>query len=251
MSLEAADHDSQMSAPRFARVYNFRDLGGNVTSAGVALRRGVLYRSAELTNVTSADAEAITCQLGIRSVIDLRTAAERERFGSVGPWARRIVNFSLFDDSMIVQTFPTLGRAYVGLLERQEVGERLVEVLSMLVREGTLPAIFCCSAGKDRTGLVAGAVLASVGVGDQIIVEDYAASDEALGELYATWAKHPASNIETLQQTSPHLLGAPRDAMEHLLLAVRHGWGSLRSYLEQHGAPHRLFSELKRALLAT
>jgi protein-tyrosine phosphatase len=251
VALEAAAYGSRGSAPRFAKVYNFRDLGGHLTTAGVALRHGVLYRSAELTNATIADAEEITCQLGIRSVIDLRTAAERERFGSVGPWARRIVNFSLFDDSTIVQTFPTLGSAYVGLLERREVGERLVEVLSMLVREGALPAIFCCSAGKDRTGLVASAVLASVGVGDQVIVEDYAASDESLGELYATWAKHPASNIETLQQTIPHLLGAPRDAMEHLLLTVRHGWGSLRSYLEEHGAPRRLFSELEWALLAT
>ena len=41
-----------------------------------------------------------------------------------------------------------------------------------------------CHAGKDRTGLILGLVLALIGVPETIIAEDYAASDTYLQPLY-------------------------------------------------------------------
>lgn len=45
-----------------------------------------------------------------------------------------------------------------------------------------------CHAGKERTGVVAALLLALAGVPDEVIAEDYVASDRYLASLYAEWA---------------------------------------------------------------
>jgi protein-tyrosine phosphatase len=40
--------------------------------------------------------------------------------------------------------------------------------------------VFHCAVGKDRTGIVAAMLLASLGVPDETIVNDYGLSDRAL-----------------------------------------------------------------------
>jgi protein-tyrosine phosphatase len=59
-----------------ASVPNLRDLGGWPTRDGGRVRAGLLYRSTELDKLAGADMAAFAA-LGIRSVYDLRTEAER------------------------------------------------------------------------------------------------------------------------------------------------------------------------------
>jgi protein-tyrosine phosphatase len=59
-----------------ASVPNLRDLGGWPTRDGGRVRRGLLYRSAQLDKLQDGDLPAFE-KLGIRSVYDLRTERER------------------------------------------------------------------------------------------------------------------------------------------------------------------------------
>ena len=59
-----------------ASVPNLRDLGGWPTRDGRRVRAGLLYRSTALDRLAGADMAAFAA-LGIRSVYDLRTEAER------------------------------------------------------------------------------------------------------------------------------------------------------------------------------
>ena len=45
---------------------------------------------------------------------------------------------------------------------------------------GTLPALIHCAAGKDRTGVAIGVLLAAVGTRPDFIAEDYALSERCL-----------------------------------------------------------------------
>ena len=56
---------------------NFRDLGGIPTPSGET-RFGVFYRSDRLSNLSTLDCERLR-ELGIETVIDLRSREERER----------------------------------------------------------------------------------------------------------------------------------------------------------------------------
>jgi protein-tyrosine phosphatase len=236
---------------RLEGIHNFRDLGGHVTPDGLVTKPGMVYRSAELIRATEADAALLVGHCGVKTFIDLRTASERAVFGTVGAFAERPVHLPLLDEDDLSRKFslPDLGVVYDDLLRRRHVGERLVSLLAFLAEEGSLPAVLFCSAGKDRTGLAASAILGALGVADDAVAEDYATSDAALQALYAIWAEHPASTIGELLRTHPHLLGAPQDAMTALLVSIRRDWGSMRGYLAAHGAGDDLFDALAHALL--
>src|ERR1700758_4584438 len=55
---------------------NLRDLGGYQSEDGRTVRWGVVYRSANLAGLTDAGAAAF-CDLGLRTICDLRHEAER------------------------------------------------------------------------------------------------------------------------------------------------------------------------------
>ena len=57
-------------------VLNFRDLGGYKAADGRLVRKGQIFRSAELSGLTDADLAAVEA-LGIKAVFDLRSNEER------------------------------------------------------------------------------------------------------------------------------------------------------------------------------
>ena len=58
-----------------AAMPNFRDAGGHETSGGGRMRRGFLYRSDQPAGLGAEDLSRLS-SLGLRTVYDLRTAAE-------------------------------------------------------------------------------------------------------------------------------------------------------------------------------
>ena len=56
---------------------NLRDVGGHTTRDGGRVVERQLYRSSALTGLTAADVAALG-RLGLRTVFDLRSPAERE-----------------------------------------------------------------------------------------------------------------------------------------------------------------------------
>ncbi len=186
-----------MAEPILAR--NLRDVGGLPTVDGHRIRRGVLYRSGRLTGPSEGLAD-----LGIRTVIDLRSSAERVG-GPVeadGIETRHLGDaFSLPAGGPAPEELEALlgehGAAvlmqhlYAGLIATPA----LADIVASLV-DGA-PALVHCTAGKDRTGVVVALVLALVGVPRDAIVDDYLVSDlpehrtepEALSALVPEWSE--------------------------------------------------------------
>jgi protein-tyrosine phosphatase len=164
---------------------NFRELGGYRNAAGQTVRRGRVFRSDHLSDVTDAGLAAIS-ELGIRTVVDLRFPTERASKPSRLPEGTRIV-----------QTHPDGMEAadHTGFLERIMSGEvtdytvsdaandyrrmlndgagLVVETLSVIADPASGPVLFHCMAGKDRTGIAAALLLRILGVDDETIQRDY------------------------------------------------------------------------------
>ena len=62
-------------------------------------------------------------------------------------------------------------------------GEEIRSALEVLAGPDALPAVFHCTAGKDRTGLLSAILLTLLGVPEDTVVADYALSQEAMGRL--------------------------------------------------------------------
>ena len=91
-----------------------------------------------------------------------------------------------------------------------------------------------CAVGKDRTGLVAAMLLRLAGVPEDVVAEDYAASEENLRSLHETWIDAAPDDDE--RERRRRLTPTPRDAMLAVLAELDRRHGGVRGYLLDAGA---------------
>jgi len=175
-------------------ILNFRDSGGWPATKGLRVKRGLVFRSGGLAKASDRDLAEIRT-LGIRLICDLRTERERARHpdrldGLPGITYRHIpMKSRRHDDSGIARQLFSL---LVGKARRMRFDEVMKEVyqeyvtdfraelsavLRMVLEPENLPILIHCTAGKDRTGLVAAFLLTALGASSETIVEDYLRSN--------------------------------------------------------------------------
>ena len=121
-------------------------------------------------------------------------------------------------------------------------------VLDIISDKTRHPVAFYCTAGKDRTGMIAAIILALLEVPDDAIVEDYSLS----ANVYAEMNDHKAM-VGALSQRSldaKTFLGAPPEVMRDTLENIRNTYGSVEGYLDFIGFDEESRERLKYALTA-
>jgi protein tyrosine/serine phosphatase len=261
MTTAAGPHEVSLPVRvSLAGTANTRDLGGYQTEQGQRVRSGVLYRSDSPHRLAGGDAGAFE-RLGIRTIVDLRSYAELDRLGRppLGPTVRVYVHAPLriavpvtgpatvppdlkLDDTL------TLGKLYCRFVT--ESGEELRTILRLLSDEQAFPALFYCVAGKDRTGIVAAIILALLGVPDEIIAADYAATADSF-ELFLELASQDGAlgNLADGQQVDSALLGAEAETMLSFLSWIRAEFGSVENLVGGFGIDGAAVAALRHNLL--
>ncbi|MBM6616874.1 tyrosine-protein phosphatase [Bacillus suaedaesalsae] len=192
--------------------FNFRDLGGYITENGSRLKRGMLYRSGNLSRLTESDLHIVS-QLGINRICDLRGLDEIEKFPDPVldgvTWHHTPI---LSDEQMLGQVGEH--REFADLLRNTKPGELLInlnqhmvgfkqafqKVFEVLLAEPKKPLLFHCMAGKDRTGAVAALILSILGVPRETILEDYLYTNETLEQLSANFQEIGYNNLPNIEQ---------------------------------------------------
>ncbi len=229
---------------------NFRDLGGYDAGSGQRTRWRTLFRADGLGELTETDL-AVLRQLGIRTVIDLRSGTELER-GRFDVEAHPVAfhHFPFIDELPDAQDFDRrpglLGTQYLEIV--RDAGSQILGALEVLAAPDALPAVFHCTAGKDRTGVLSAVVLSLLGVDEPTVVADYALSGEAMLRLRAKLiVKYPDAR-ETLENIDEVFSAEPAQ-MEQLLDHVQATYGSVEAYVSGLGAGPELVECLRAALL--
>jgi protein-tyrosine phosphatase len=167
-------------------VDNFRDFGDYATAAGRRVHPGRLYRSAHHGQATDADLAAIAA-LNIAVVVDLRRGEERERTPSRrhdGFAARLIENDGNEASSDPFVEFIKASDASEGAFRDYMLGyyrgapfdERHLDLFAryfQALAEADGAVLIHCTAGKDRTGILAALTHHVAGVHRDDIFEDY------------------------------------------------------------------------------
>jgi protein tyrosine/serine phosphatase len=264
----AADLDGE-SLPfrvRLAGTANMRDLGGYLTEQGDRVRPGLLYRSDSPHRLAGDDAAAFA-RLGIRTIVDLRSYAELDRLGRppLGPTVRAYVHaplrlaapadgegavpagLQLPGDLQLDDTL-TLGKLYCHFVTQS--GAELRTILRLLSDEQAFPALFYCVVGKDRTGIVAAVILGLLGVPDETIAADYAATADSF-ERFRELASQDGilGDLASGHQVPPSLLGAEAETMLSFLGWIRAEFGSVESLVTGFGIDKATIASLRRNLL--
>ena len=230
---------------------NFRDLGGYLVAGGGSKTRWrTLFRADGLGELTEGDFEVMR-SLDIRTVVDLRAPheLERERFDTVAhPVAFHHVPFieTLPDPEEFDRRPELLEAQYLEMLDNS--GQQIRTALEVLAAPGAMPAVFHCTAGKDRTGLLSAIVLSLLGVDEETVVADYALSGEAMGRLREKIVrKYPES--QTLLNNLDEVFSAHPTKMQNLLAYLRRHYGSVEEYASGIRAGPEVVAALRASLL--
>lgn len=217
-----------------------------------------MYRSDSLHRMTNADLELLGT-FGIRTVLDLRTTGELTRWGRF-PLAHELVwqHLPLFEEGALPFELarpedpepPALIATGWGYVAMAAAGGPPVAAVLRAIADGEHAVIFHCSAGKDRTGVVAALLLSLLGVDDEAIVADYERSDGSV-EAWLGWAKEraPEEADRFVASTPRWVMRAPAPLMRGFLQGMRQTYGSIEGYLVSIGVDEEVVDALRDRLL--
>jgi protein-tyrosine phosphatase len=253
----------------FESVPNFRDIGGYRTHDGrtVAWRR--LFRSAALHKMSDHDIARLNQEISPRAVIDLRSPKDPEKdpeallLNGIGarhyplpfstwPWPApsKGPHSPLYakEEAKADAGATHMGEIYLTRISEKPFGERLVDALEIIAERDNHPLIFHCTAGKDRTGVLAAMVLAAMGILDEDVVDDYTLSAPLMKDIRNRMSSDPetAAGVKNLPDFQWE---ASAESMAAFLSLLRREYGSAGGYLKANGASTSLVDRLKLALL--
>ncbi|KAL2020950.1 hypothetical protein VTK56DRAFT_7837 [Thermocarpiscus australiensis] len=234
--------------------FNTRDLGlvpASPLRPGLAYRSGGFFLAPEdLAAAAAAAREAITARLGVRTVFDLRSVGEHERqpdtvvFGDGDGdgdggvevvWVRpgeqdalvRLADFVEGEgEKGYVGMYLDVLRVYAGSIRRvlEHVRDRRGE-----------PFLFHCTAGRDRTGVVAGLLLTLAGASPETVVLDFLLSrigTEPASEQLLAFALKGSSAESTDAPGFRNLCNLKASCWDAFVKAVEREYGGFEGYVK-------------------
>ena len=211
------------------KMTNVRDLGGYETQEGYYTKSHKYVRSTCPSGI-SDDLKEQFYQYGIRTVIDLRSDYElvHQPHSLKGYKDIEYYHINLLQNENMsvlpndIKDYQDLSGFYIFMIEANK--KQFKKVFNIFLNHPYDCTLFNCSAGKDRTGVIACMLLDLAGCHEYDIVKDYSESYENNLSLIP--------ELEKIIDAKNHvyLESEPRMMME-LLDYLRSNYGSAKEYL--------------------
>jgi protein tyrosine/serine phosphatase len=231
---------------------NVRDVGGLPAGDGGQTVPGRLLRADNLQHLTAADITRLVRDIGVTTVIDLRSSAELESEGpaplqavpgvrhvhhavipELGSATDAVAEALLLRREQRKSRFPDDPACgyYLGYLEDRP-DQVVAAVRSIAQDEGT--ALVHCAAGKDRTGVVVALALTASGVRPEAVVADYAATGQRIEAILDRLRRSPtyAADIDSVPADAHQ---ARPQTMTAFLRELDSRYGGATQWLTEHG----------------
>lgn len=208
---------------KLKNIKNMRDLGNYPTKSGGYTKNGTFYRSDLPKNMDDEEIEKIL-KLNISTVIDLRTEEEVNR----KPNSLNIKNIDYYNVSLLGDKCPEFEKdipiGYMNILSNNETMRKTFKII--LNAKGSV--LFNCTAGKDRTGMVAMLLLKLADVYDEDILVDY--------QISYTYLKEDIRKMHKDNPDLPAFLGESKmEYMEETLEMFNNKYGNIIDYFTNLG----------------
>lgn len=193
-------------------------------------------------------------EICLGDVIDLRSSGElrADGRGLLGGEPIRFHHLPLFDRETDRRTHPDYDPESVTLADRYyflaELAKEAIRRILIVLAETDTAAVYHCAAGKDRTGIVSAIVLSVLGVPDEIIVADYAASRENLDAIIDRLLSSEGYR-GMFEALPPDTLHADPETMISFLARLGEQYGSIRAYALDAGVTASQLDQLQSRLL--
>jgi protein-tyrosine phosphatase len=234
-------------------IINFRDFGRYQTSNGTSIKKGLLYRSGDLSKASDSDLNHLS-SLGIKTICDLRSEAERKSEPDRMPTAQPITFFNIPMRPIIDYHARSIRRLF-SLMFGQERRMDYVAVSRQAYREyainylpqlkalfqrisepDNLPILIHCSAGKDRTGVVSGLLQLVLGVPFETVMEDYLKTNDYINaykhDVFRRLSRLGIFGIPWKKMYGP-LFAARSDFMNAAITQVKEEFGAIDEWFQR------------------
>ena len=234
-----------------AGTLNTRDLGGLPLTGGGRTRTGKLLRSDAPFELTDDDIRLLET-LGLTTVVDLRQAHELLRDGSrlsgrAGLSIHNVEVWGKIDSSGGDQPADQYDITAFYIAALDHAGPAFAETVRLLA-EADGAALFHCTAGKDRTGLVAALILEAVGVDRETVLHDFALTEDRIDPLRERLLVD-AERRGISRADFSRLLGATPELMVPALDRLDRRYGGAEAYLRAAGVGEATFERLRAKLV--
>jgi protein-tyrosine phosphatase len=244
---------------------NVRDLGGLPTQDGRPTAAARLLRADNLQELSPADVRKLVHDIGVTTVVDLRSSHELELEGPAPldavPGVRHAHHPVLAElgsatdvlagalasqadrDHSRYPADPVAGH-YLGYLE-----DRPDQVVGALrsIAHARGAALVHCAAGKDRTGVVVALALIVAGVRPQAVVDDYAASG-VRAEAIVARLRRSRTYVRDVDSKPADSYRVRPETMTAFLEQLESRYGGAARWLADHGLSPGDLSRLRARL---
>ncbi len=233
-------------------LYNIRDLGGYRTCDGRRTLCRRFLRSDAPVRLTQQDIQKLML-IPVHTVVDLRSHSEiRQAPHSLKDCPGiRYHNIPLLGKDLdrdiaalqrrdIRQDQADLVDLYRHIIDRSQ--EAIGQVLNQLASATAGAALFNCSHGKDRTGLISALLLLLADVKEAMIIEDYQVSARLLKPWFDTFLHEVPKEARIFFRTPPSY-------MRQTLLYLKQKYQSADRYLQACGVEPQARQTLRDRLL--
>lgn len=225
-----------------SKLFNVRDMGGFKTENGAITKKYKYIRGTAKGEMDETEKEYFY-NLGVRIVIDLRYTEETVK--TLSP-LRDFKDTKYYHVDMMGEFFQMRNAGYVDLSDLyldllNDAQPQIKEVFRLFAKYKDEGIYFHCTAGKDRTGVIAMLLFALVGVDKQTIIANYSESYENNKErpgykkLPPEWVKFVLSEPAYMERTIDFL---------------EQQYGGVHRYLKQIGLTDEQLEIVKSSFLA-
>lgn len=232
---------------------NFRDLGGYLNKDGLMSAWNRLYRADGLNGLSEKDADRFKA-LNIRTIVDLRGSFEQQAMPDIVPEGVTYCSCPLMKEEIsgekTLKQNTFVQSLVVGYRTMINEGQELIGAAASAVMEGLEKGavVFHCTAGKDRTGILAAVLLLALGMEEEDIIADYQVShtynakgvNRMLDESPEVKAFVEAAGEDSMMHSHPKNIQAVLELLNS---------GNISDWLEEAGVPLKLQRRFREMML--
>lgn len=222
-------------------IQNFRDLGGYPSyNTKKQVKWGMLYRSAEINHLKDFAFKELK-NLGIKTIIDLRTPKETLSKEPLQKGFNIIhIPMSVSNLEQILQGIQNHTILTDTVCRIAETGSRKLirnhladfrQIFDVLLDEDNYPVVIHCTSGKGRTGIASAIILSALDINSDIIMEDYLLSNQYFN--ITQYSKFPYRLPTKTQEAITALYSARESYISAALHEIKGLYSDIDTYLRK------------------
>ncbi len=163
----------------------YRDLGGIKNKEGKVIKSNMIVRGKSLYKISNEEIEKVK-SYKLAKVIDLRTAVESDEKPNTVIDGIKYLHMPIFKEKTagithekeenklkMLMNMVSIENLYKLMVTDKYSIEQLKNIIHEIINSDTYPVLFHCTAGKDRTGVVAMLLLNILDVDEKTIMNNY------------------------------------------------------------------------------